>query len=717
MKMEAYPEARRIWQLLNPDDDPLLHIRMEAPAIVMFRPYSESHPNADIRSQRSRLSARVLRPLWWLVKIIVLPIGATISCLYILLLYLLKDADRLEMQRGKSDSKEEITSRCDVSFDTLPRTCDTDVQLLAANKDCTVIASVSSDSQLFIWTSSGRKHGEVNLAEVLTSNHASSSTVPVCTALAVSDDGAYIAVGMTNGLVLQWAVNSRGAKLLARLLSSRAMSPVEKIYFLTQQQAGANWQDLDQRDTKRPDPGVLAIYDDATVIQWTSFDVAPQELRPLSQAHVIRSTLMQTQGSSLALLTFCLDDGSVEVINSPQLPSSERISYVLHPGTPADLVSHAHSCAVQIEDSSHVIVAFALQSGTIVLHDVTTDEYITTIDEHGGGSISNIRLVPSPPKACSHCGEVPLCKFYVVFSIGTVVFIARAQLVHRCSCYLSQPLGSKLTTAAAAAAIGRRSRSSSFVSSLAGTSSTQLLDGESPPSRTRSRHTSVSGPTDEHLKADLLAPTFPISAHGVHSRRGSEREREHAFGNGFLTPNGGSGLVNSGGAARISSGNGSTVDGNGTTASTLWRHLRVVHAKDATCERGGWDIVGQCVIGLRRRSRVKEPPPQQQSNYAVRRQQAQMRSRNSSMSLTSSTLERWEVWTFDVGKYDGLFSSSFLSTLDPSSVSSNKFDADASTLERTSIPRLSFTRLSAVTVSGSYCLAGFGNTVGIVSVR
>ena len=710
MKLEAHPEARRIWEFLNPEGDPLVHIRIEAPAIVMFRPQQEKNTSkSDAKSQRSRLSSRGLRPLWWLFKIIALPIGATIGSLYILLRYLLKGADRLEMHRGKNESRDDVTSRCDVSFDTLPRTYNTDVSFLAASRDCSVIASISAENQLFVWTSSGRRHVEISVEQALGSSSAGPSAVPICTALAISDDGSYLALGTNTGLVLQWAVKKSGVTLIARLSSSKATTPVRKIYFLAQQQSCCTWQDLDQRETDHSDPSVLAFYGNAVVVQWPSFDQEPQEIRQVSQANILYSSLVQPQGSSLAFIAFYFDDGSIELLNSPQLPSSERTSFSVRSGTPADVITHAHACAVPIEGTSHLVFAFATQSGLIILHDSTTGEQITTLEEPHCGSITKLRLVPSTPKACPHCGEVPLCKFYVVFSVGNVVFLERAQLAHRCSCYLSQPLGSKLATSAAAAAMGRRSRSGSFVSSSAS------VGGDSPPSRTRSRHASLSNASDEQTKAEITA-SFPVSAHGVHSRRGSDREakrssedRDYVYTNGFLS------LI---GNAVQRNPNGTTnghLDVNGSTGPNIWRHLRVAHVKDATCERGGWDIMGQCVIGLRRRSRVKEPSQCNGSYPSFKHQLRKRISPNAEASLASSTLDRWEVWTFDVGKFDALFSSSPLSTLDPTTVSSNKFDSDGH--ERMSVPRLSFTRLSPVMVTGSYCLAGFGNTVGVVTVR
>ncbi|KAH8991142.1 hypothetical protein EDB86DRAFT_2937252 [Lactarius hatsudake] len=109
-----------------------------------------------------------------------------------------------------------------------------------------------------------------------------------------------------------------------------------------------------------------------------------------------------------------------------------------------------------------------------------------------------------------------------------------------------------------------------------------------------------------------------------------------------------------------------------------------------------------CELGLRRRSR--RPPDSDASKAAdgVPRTQRDC-------GLSAASLERWEAWTFDPSK--GRISSSLLAALTP--IASGLL---ARSVVARETPRLPFTRVGPL-VSGwtCCCLAGFGNTVGLLA--
>ncbi|KAH8983726.1 hypothetical protein EDB86DRAFT_2966015, partial [Lactarius hatsudake] len=76
--------------------------------------------------------------------------------------------------------------------------------------------------------------------------------------------------------------------------------------------------------------------------------------------------------------------------------------------------------------------------------------------------------------------------------------------------------------------------------------------------------------------------------------------------------------------------------------------------------------------------------------------------------LSAASLERWEAWTFDPA--EGRISASPLAALQPIA---SGFSARSPVARET--PRLPFTRVGPLVSRRTCCLAGFGNTVGLLT--
>ncbi|KAH8117453.1 sterol-sensing domain of SREBP cleavage-activation-domain-containing protein [Phellopilus nigrolimitatus] len=695
MKPGVHTEAREIWRVFSPDDDPLVHLRIEVPAIVTLD-HQDGDMEAERRVHRTRWSARTLRPLWWIFKVMVLPIGATLSCLYILLLYLLKDADRLEGHRGHGEADAESASfpiEDRPSFKTLPRTFASDVGLLASNKDGSILASVSSDGEVFLWLAALRKYIQVDTTDLVLPSASSSSAQHFFSAIAVDDHGSYCAVGTCSGIIGIWAIQKDTVHPLAQHVLNEYASPVTQIE-LSASESRIRDRPIINRQTQlevqdMSIPCVLAAYENGAIVQWLSG--VPVPCKPTRNERV-KASLIVPQNAAHPLACFFFDNGALEIIDNCRTPIIGEAIFI-QPGTPEDHVVGAHACIVKIEDAPHVLVAAVTYSGIITFWDGTTGDCISTLDD-SYGSVNNLRLLPIPAKACPQCGEVPLCSFSLVYSVGHVVFVDRGVLARRCSCPLSQPLVSKIS-AVKDSSVGRRSRSGSFVSS----------SGADAVLRPRSRHVSVSSDTAPDVSA------FPVSAHGMHSRRGTEKDTTRRNSDKFADrpsffafEDGGVTVCDEDEHQRL------TVPEIPRTTSSapdapvpsLWRNFRLVRVVEATCERGGWDILGNRILGLRRKPRKRQSPGDELSR------QYEKGSRES--ALSSSVLDRWEVWIVDPAKLDGLLQASSLSTLRPTNYNA---DDDCSS-KRRPIPRLSFTRLSPIVIRSSISLAGFGNTIGML---
>ncbi|EIW85500.1 hypothetical protein CONPUDRAFT_162687 [Coniophora puteana RWD-64-598 SS2] len=276
---DAQDPAWRLWKLLNPSEDVLVHLRVEAPTIVAFHPGPGAGDDADAdgaaegarntvpersqqQQQRPRASGRrgrTIQLVWWVTKIFVLPMSATIGALYALLLYLLKDADRLESaprrsaplhQRGAAASPASSSSSsssrlrlneglCEnggedglegrAAFSTLPRACASDVERVRVSGDGRVIAAVGIADEVVVWRRDWHLPIRVDAARAFASAGAAAASqsqsqgqgqvqeqaegAPALAALAVDEAGAFCAVGTAGGMIGVWAVmrGGRGA--------------------------------------------------------------------------------------------------------------------------------------------------------------------------------------------------------------------------------------------------------------------------------------------------------------------------------------------------------------------------------------------------------------------------------------------------------------------------------------------------------------------------
>lgn len=228
---------------------------------------------------------------------------------------------------------------------------------------------------------------------------------------------------------------------------------------------------------------------------------------------------------------------------------------------------------------------------------------------------------------------------------------------------------------------------------------------------------------------------YPVSAHGVHSRRTSDKRTLDTF-----IPM----EADEQGDARAAVGP-QDAAGAGTPSaflrtpvqqrSSLWENLLVSRTGEATFERGAWDVAGGQIVGIRRRPRM--PLGSGSVSRAGSRGAAAVavQPKIDNRGLTPATLERWELWTFDPAT--SLLRASPLLALDVetrAAVSSRsgspraELDAKPDGVRTAAtvgaahvrrkvtvdlVPRLHFTRVAPFVCQRTLAFAGFGNTVGI----
>ena len=354
----------------------------------------------------------------------------------------------------------------------------------------------------------------------------------------------------------------------------------------------------------------------------------------------------------------------------------------LQVGNPTDTVATFHACLVELGSVRTLVIAAATEAGVISLWDGKTNSCINLL-EGSHGALSALRLCPASCKPCMTCGAPQPDSFALAITTGPTVQLFRAYI----------PLD--ITSSAASSSpcctcphnrippetspwglpLGLRSRTSSTAST------TSVL-----PSR--SRHASVSEDRT----------SFPISGHGVLSRRASEKGslRRAAASDTLAVPE--------------SESDGPLGPLEAPHIPAPWRSLVVARVMDTMCERGTWDVTGSRVVGLRRRSR--RPADSAGASKADGAPYHPAAHAQRGCGLSAASLERWEAWTFDLDPAEHRISVSPLAELQPVA-SAEAFSARPAVARET--PRLPFTRVGPLVSGRTCCLAGFGNTVGLLA--
>ena len=277
----------------------MVHIRMESPAIVILDSEDGSGANLSPEADRSTMKdydwsrrskfglffARLMRPVAWFFKIVVVPMVVALIALYGLLLYLLKDAELLEVQRNRAaanetETKEEVEApiKVPVTYGALPRAFPTDIDLVASNRDGSIVISVGLQNELVLWR---KQKGAVRVTAIDTSDIVLGSgsgitAASTLTALAVNEDGTFCAVGSGTGTIALWYIGHESVKPLQLLSIDTNVSAVTSIQFPTK-----NSKSPLESGRASPSPGitlstqppplgsVYAAYENGTVIQWT----------------------------------------------------------------------------------------------------------------------------------------------------------------------------------------------------------------------------------------------------------------------------------------------------------------------------------------------------------------------------------------------------------------------------------------------------------------
>lgn len=649
------------WKTLNPTQSSLLYLRVEVPNIVSFR--SDQMPVDAFKlskKYRSRFSMRTFRSVLWLLKIMVFPILTTTTALWGLLLYLLKNAELLEAQqnRGEPDSQDpQENSKLlegQVSFSTLPRAFASDIELIAASKDGNAVVSVGLYNEITIWRVDKETYSSIDAADVLLGTASTSSAVSTLTSLAVDNDGRYCAVGTGAGVIAVWVCETDDIRPLPLLSLDNISAAVTEVHITLLSGAGLC---------------LLATYENGVAAKWSlESDSTVTFFSPSRCAQVVKTSLIRVHPLERYLVTFSLGDGTLEVVETQVGGPLIMQNFCVQAGDSINTTSKVYACQAELGGTIRLIIAAATETGLVTLWDGSTGECISVFDD-AYGRINHLCVTPVQCGTCHFCGQLPLESVSIAFSVDHIVRFFRLYIndeTRRCSC-TRQPLRNVSRDS-----IGRRSRSNSITSQTS-------QPGSVSPSIPRAR-----------LATTFETTQFPVSAHGVHSRRTSEKETGRRSTDTLAVPFPGEEFDSD----------------TRSFVSSSWHDAVLVREIDVPCERGGWGVNGGRVIGVRRKPR---PQGRAQGGTMTPLKAAQ------AQGLTPATLERWELWTFDPAS--SRLQSSLLVNLQPrpncERTSFSSTSSSSSPVSGDHIPRLPFTRVSPVLAAPTHALAGFGNTIGI----
>ncbi|KAJ3728574.1 sterol regulatory element binding protein cleavage-activating protein [Lentinula raphanica] len=684
---EDLSSDRRIWKLLNPNDE-TLHVRIEPPTFLTFRSNTNSlHSNSDNHKSHRSLT-RTFRSISWFLKIMVLPIAVTTFFLWLLCLYLLKDAELLDAQQHRaetppSESKDDSSSlEQHVSFSTLPRAFSSDVELIATSFDGRIAVSVGLHSEVSIWWTDSSRVLSIDTSDFLLRAPSSSYAQPTITSVAMDDYGSYCAVGTGSGVIAIWDIRNDTTRPLSHLSLPNSSAGVVEMQFVPNSLKSKSTSSPTSKPTSpilAPSQSVqlVATFENGAVAKYDVWDKSGLVIvQPSYSAPVVRSRLICVRPEGRLIVGFCFNDGNLELFDVGDGEPLIEDDFCIQAGNPLDTVAIVHICCVPMAGEKRVIVAAGTEAGIVSFWDGQTRDCIRVLEE-AYGRMNQMRVSPVPTETCRSCGYLPLDSFLLSFSVDHVVRFFRQYATdntRRCVCAstVTLPKKSPLDNKA-----GQRSRSSSVSSSASNS-----------PISTRTRQFS---------NADVSS--FPVSGHGIHSRRASEKDSSRRNSDLFYVQ-----LDNEDGEPRITRGPLAVPQ----FPSLLWQDAHVIYVGDTTCDRGAWDVHNGSVIGIRRKPRGAPSSKITHPSSAIRALSAQ--------GLSLTTLDRWEVWTFN--PTSTTLGSSSLSTI----LVINDNEEDLMTSEsaskpspsRCSIPRLPFTRVTPFIVTRTGSLAGFGNTLGVL---
>lgn len=199
-----------LWTSLNPLGAQELRINVEPWTILSLRSSNEGAvPPSTATFAGWALFRPRIRAVVWFAKLVVLPISGTTALLWMLLLYLLKDTELLDAQRDKSeaDPSENLNGS---ALPSVPSSLQPQTSVLANAHSCDIeflvhdgglAASIDNGGGIHIWRLESGSEDAERSGSVFTARAGLPSDQSNVTALALSAEARWLAVGHPSGRI------------------------------------------------------------------------------------------------------------------------------------------------------------------------------------------------------------------------------------------------------------------------------------------------------------------------------------------------------------------------------------------------------------------------------------------------------------------------------------------------------------------------------------
>lgn len=499
--------AAKLWRALNPLGLSSIRIVVPPASILVFPRAGHHSLPIDLRKlfvPNKRVALPRLEPIFYLLKVVVLPQAATAGALYSLLLYLLKDSDLLDAQRNRlgrnethrvnegSDGGDASTALQGVQVHMLPCSHEVDIDLVASSLDGSAMVSVGIDNSICLWRFAGAC--DTGTREIL--RHDGLDSEDSVIDVTVSDDGSLIAVITDNGTICQWDIVEDEKPIAGSIIHQENVAPAQ-LHIV------ASRNEMEDPFIARPPTDMksrwefLVVGVDASVTS-ISVDGAQVVILPAAsenaRVHILDDTRLTSTGSALLVASptrLVLHQRSDAGWHGVEVPATTGARLDCASIMNDNLVLGYHSGLVEVFDRNGTPVA-AIGAGQAA----------------ASNGIKRVALAEPASTQCTTCRLVTSDSLFIVSSTENKVhidrFVSRGTVTCRCP--------------------RRPSTVEDFRSANTGNTSARLVI---PPTASRTGMTPGASP---QKSPSLLPPVsngdFPLSSHGT--RRLSALHRDEA---------------------------------------------------------------------------------------------------------------------------------------------------------------------------------------------
>lgn len=630
--------ASAFWQLVNPSNATSVQVYLEPTVSIQFfdEDILAAPESIDLLFPTESAPSIVTK-----VGLVLLPIAVVMALLYLLLLYLLKDAELLQAHWGSEERlggpgrrkrrRQEAEKKADAGVKVVKQMSArhvNDVELIASGGD--VVASWAALEDCILVR---RLHGAS-----ITLDLPVEAEPAVLSALVVDSKGRFCAAATAAGRVHVWPIADGGAPVRLDDTCTN-LSPVVALAVLgsagqsgERLANGASGATMNGSDRSESDDqaGFFALRRDGTVTTWTptTGESTISSLSPREDPSTRTSFVTPNAAGSASttpLLARASPDGRLQLA-SLHADNGETVFDGSVGRTGARLT------ALAVSRAEEGVVAVGYSDGHVVFRSLTTPTILLAKTRVLGGPVRRLQLLPAVQgQTCSDCGERIEDGFVAVVSAHSDLKVLRvytppaATPLEQCKCNTDDVAAIARSRSSSMGVVG----SPAMIRTLSNGTSRRFSPRKKPPTpiRPQQQHSAL-GDSPIRPRASQFASNGSSSSSGSSS---PTRDRSLNGLSLLATPAPPPPMAASPSASQPSSPKSSshplapdsdTIASLDSATSASEATMRCVEVASVPLdERGGWAVMAGRLVGFRR-----------------------------ARSLEVAGQRGWEVWTVSLGR-------------------------------------------------------------------